>query len=142
MPEWQKMRNVQPELFGGPQRFEVYAQPASVVDGIIQAWELEALAELFPGGILQRDMLGSYRSSTAQGMMKAFNFLDSPILGKMTPCLQLTDTDIARRLKVLAEKEKELIRQELQLKAMQEKVPAYLVMKVPEIWRICSRTAL
>ena len=34
---------------------------------------------------------------------------------------------------------KEELRTELQLKALQEKVKPQLVMKVPEIWRICSR---
>ena len=139
MPEWQRIRNENPGLFEGPQAFEVYAQPAAVVDGIIQGWQLQALSQRFPGGILQRDMLGSYRSAAAQASMKALNWIDSPILGKMTPCLQLTDTDLARRLKVFAEQEKELLRQELVVKARTEKVKPYLVMKVPEVWRICSR---
>ena len=142
MPEWQRLRNQHPEMFEGPQRFEVFAQPAAVVYGIIQAWQLEDLAKLFPGGLLQRDMLGSYRSAQSQAMMKFLNFVDAPIVGKMTPCLQLTDTDCARKLKVLAEVEKETLRQELKLKAMMERTPEKLVMKPPEIWRICSRTAI
>ena len=140
MPEWQKIREHNPALFEGIQGFEVYAQPAAVVDGIIQAWQLQALSMKFPGGVLQRDMLGSYRSAAAQAMMKALNWIDSPILGKMTPCLQLTDTDLAHKLKAFAEKEKELLRVELEVKALKEKVKPDLAMKVSEVWRICYRT--
>ena len=130
------MRLLSPELFQGPQAFEVYGQPAAVVDNIIAGWQLEALSEHFPGGILQRDMLGSYRSASSQATMQALNWIDSPILGKMTPVLQLTDTDLARRLKVHAEKEKDHLRQLLKLKAMKEGVRPSFVMKAPEVWRI------
>ena len=138
---WMQMRRQFPELFEGPQAFEVYGQPAAVVDNIIAAWQLEALSEQFPGGILQRDMLGSYRSSSSQATMQALNWIDSPILGTMTPVLQLTDTDLARRLKVHAEQETDHLRQLLKLKAMKEGVRPSFVMKVPEVWRIVSRTA-
>ena len=140
MPEWQRIREEAPGLFEGIQGFEVYAQPVAVVDGIIQGWQLQALSMKFPGGVLQRDMLGSYRSAAAQAMMKALNWIDSPIFGKMTPCLQLTDTDLAHKLKAFAEKEKEQLRVELEVKALKEKVKPDLVMKVSEVWRICYRT--
>ena len=141
MPEWRYLRTQFPDAFRGPQAFEVYSQPAAVVDNIIAGWQLEALSEKYPGGILQRDMLGSYRSAPSQAMMQALHWIDSPILGKMTPVLQLTDTDLARRLKVLAEKEKDLLRQLLKLKAEQAGRRPDYVMKAPDVFRIIARTA-
>ena len=51
MPEWQALRNKHPELFEGPNAFEVYAQDSAVVDNSIAGWQLEALSEHYPGGI-------------------------------------------------------------------------------------------
>ena len=49
-------------------------------------------------------MLGSYSSASSQARMKALNWNGSLIVwAKLTPVLQLTDTDMARRLKIIAE---------------------------------------
>jgi hypothetical protein len=102
MLAWQTLRWKRPELFEG---LSVMAQPAAVVDNIIQAWQLEELGDQYPCSICQRDMLGSYRSASSQKAMQVIGMLDAPILGKMTAVLQVTDTDIARPLKVIAAKE-------------------------------------
>ena len=51
----QRSREEAPGLFEGTQGFEVYAQPAAVVDGIIQGWQLQALSMKFPGADFCRD---------------------------------------------------------------------------------------
>ena len=73
--------------------------------------------------------------------MQALNWIDSPILGNLTPVLQLTDTDLARRLKVHAEEEKDQLRQLLRHKALKEGVRPTFVMTTPEVFRIVARTA-
>jgi hypothetical protein len=137
MLAWQTLRRKRPGLFEG---LSVMAQPAAVVDNIIQAWQLEELGDQYPCSICQRDMLGSYRSASSQKAMQVIGMLDAPILGKMTAVLQVTDTDIARPLKVIAAEEKEALRAELKLKAVQEGVKESFVCKAPEVMRIVARS--
>ena len=115
---WRTLRQSRPDLF---EAVKIYQQPAAVVDSIIQAWMVEELGERYPSSLCQRDMLGSYRCLSSVEAMQVVNMLDSAIAGKMTPVLQMTDTDFARRLKVLGQQAKEEVRQELKLKAIQEK---------------------
>ena len=106
VPQWQALRRQHPEWFEGDSGIEVFAQPSAVVDSIIQGWQIESLGRRYPLTICQKDMLGSYRSASSQEMMQVVHMLDAPILGKMTPVLQVTDTDVARLLKVIADSEK------------------------------------
>ena len=76
-----------------------------------------------------------------QALMKALNWVDSPIPGKMAAVLQLTDTYLARRLKVHAEREKDELRQVLSMKALKEHVRPNYAMQAADIWRIVRGTA-
>ena len=121
MKSWREVRAKAPHLFEG---IEVMQQPAAVVDTVINQWALEDLGSRYPVSIWQRDMLAATRSSQAKATMQVINQIEANIMGKMTPVLQLTDTDFARQLKAISEEVKDEVRQELKLKAMQAKVPA------------------
>ena len=121
MKTWRELRVKAPHLFEG---IEVMQQPAAVVDTVINQWALEDLGSRYPVSIWQRDMLAATRSAKAKATMQVINQIEANIMGKMTPVLQLTDTDFARQLKAISEEIKDEVRQELKLKALQEKVPA------------------
>ena len=133
MKTWREVRFKAPHLFEG---IEVMQQPAAVVDTIINQWALEDLGSRYPVSIWQRDMLAATRSAQAKATMQVINQIEANIMGKMTPVLQLTDTDFARQLKAISQEVKDEIRQELKLKAIQEKVPASYTCFAYEVLKI------
>ena len=137
MLPWRQLRCKSPELFAG---ISLMAQPAAVVDSIIQGWQLEELGESYPCSICQRDMLGSYRAMCSEQAIQVICMLDAPILGKMTPVLQVTDTDVARPLKLIAAEEKEKLRAELKAKAVKERVQESFVCRAPEVMKVVARS--
>ena len=84
-------------------------------------------------------MLAASSNVQAKAAMQVIGQLEASVMGKMTPVLQVTDTDVARLLKVIAEEVKDEVRQELKMKALKEKIPAtyrcfaYEVLKILKV---------
>ena len=96
MKKWVELRSKCPEMFVG---FSIVQQPAAVTDGAVQHWRIRELSAQYGRSIWQRDTLATHMTSEAYQSMSLGWMLQSLILGKMTPVLQLTvqltDTDIA-----------------------------------------------
>jgi len=110
-----ELRKIKPELFKG---LVVYQQPAAFVDEIIQAWMIRDSAERVPQAIHQRDLFAAALTKSSRDGMKLAQQLESFIAPKMTPVLQLTDTDIAFILKRVADQTKAQISRELRARAL------------------------
>ena len=92
MAGYVELRKEHPELFVG---ITLMQQPAAFLDGVIHQWRLEDLAERYGRSIFQRDTLRTHMTKQAHEAMATAWMLQSLIAGKMTPVLQLTDTDFA-----------------------------------------------
>ena len=92
MKKWVELRSKCPEMFVG---LSVMQQPAAVTDGVVQHWRIQELSAQYGRSIWQRDTLATHMTSEAYQSMSLGWMLQSMILGKRTPVLQLTDTDIA-----------------------------------------------
>ena len=102
---------------------QVYAQPAAVIDGIVQVWILKDLGKEFPASIWQRDIVGAAMTVEAKEAMSLIGQIPAFIAGKMTPVLQVTDTDFAFRLKVFIRQEMDVLRDALRQKAKLQGLP-------------------
>ena len=87
---WQRMRDV---------GIEIYLQPAGFEDGIITKWKIEKQGQRFAVSIGVRDLFGGCLADSTKQAQNAISQLASHIAGKMGCALQLTDTDVAMRLK-------------------------------------------
>ena len=92
METFVKLRKKSPELF---EDFEVYTQPAAVVDGIIQGWMLEEQAASFPCSVWCRDMLAAGHSTNVRLVQALCQQIGTSVKGGVTPLVQLTDTDFS-----------------------------------------------
>ena len=91
-------------------KFDIYQQPAGFCDGVIVSWTAEARAAEVPQCLHVRD---AFAAGWAESSMRA-NFLCQSlqvmIAGKMTPVMQLTDTDVSAVMKRASElKKKEIL---------------------------------
>ena len=96
MQGWRDIRSNHPELLKG---LSVTQQPAATMDNIIMSWVIEEEADEFPISYWQRDMLACGHSPETSGVLRTCNQMQTPIAGKMTTYLQLTDTDFAKQFK-------------------------------------------
>jgi len=87
---WDKMRKL---------NMEVYLQPAGFEDGVITKWKIEKQGKRFAVSIGVRDLFGGGLAESTKQAQMVINQLASSIAGKMGCALQITDTDIAMRLK-------------------------------------------
>ena len=83
---------------------EVFQQPAGFVDEIIMVWHLQLQAKRYPQCLHQRDLFAASLTETSQKACYLGQQVQTFIAGKMTPALQLTDTDVSRPLKAKAER--------------------------------------
>jgi len=118
-----ELRKEKPEAFKG---LVVYQQPAAFVDEIIQAWMIKDSASRVPQAIHQRDLFAAALTQTSRNGMKLAQQLESFIAPKMTPVLQLTDTDIAFIMKRVADQTKGQIARELRARAVVDQEKAVL----------------
>ena len=114
MKGWRTIRHEAPEALEG---ITVMQQPAAFLDGVIHLWSLEDLAARYGRSVWQRDALATHSTAEAEAAMQAGWQIQALIQGGMTPVLQITDTDLARLLKVYAVEAKEEIRADLHSKA-------------------------
>ena len=101
-----ELRKSNPELF---KDLVVMAAPAGFMTEVTQVWAIEDVYERCGQTVHQRDMLGSAMAATARKAMQLCQSIPTWIAGKMTPALQLTDTDVAHRLKAFARREKQRV---------------------------------
>ena len=117
MYEVVELRKRSPELFVD---LVVFQQPAAFMDEIIQTWVIQDSADRIPQGIHQRDLFAAALTKTCRDAMKLAQQIPAWVAPKMTPVLQLTDTDIAFILKQCAEIRKREIARELRAAAKAE----------------------
>ena len=103
MHELVEMRKKRPELF---EDLVIMQQPAAFSDEIIEKWIIEDAALRVPQGLHQRDLFAAALTENAMKAMQLAQQIPCWIAPKMTPVLQLTDTDIAWPLKRHADREK------------------------------------
>ncbi len=82
-------------------------KPAAFVDHVIFKRSLGDLAARYPRSVWRRDTLQTRLSVESQEVFAARWMIQVCVAGKMTPCLQLTDTDCAYLFKVEASRIKE-----------------------------------
>ena len=92
MKKWVELRSKCPEMFVG---LSIMQQPAAVTDSVVQHWRIQELSAQYGRSIWQRYTFATHMTSEAYQSMSLGWMLRSLFLGKMTPVLQLTDTDLA-----------------------------------------------
>ena len=101
---WERMRKV---------CIEVYLQPAGFEDSVITKWKVEKQAQRHAVSIGVRDLFAGGLAESTKQCQFACDQLDTHITGKMGCALQITDTDVAMRLKNKSGKELTDLRVEL-----------------------------
>ena len=117
MRSWRLLRRDKPEWF---KKVQVYQQPSGFVDGVIQSWMIEDLAESVGPAVWQRDCFAAAFTASSRQSMFAGHQIPCTIAPKMTASLQLTDTDFAKSFKAAARLESEAIQMEERRKAKAE----------------------
>jgi hypothetical protein len=92
---------------------EIYQQPAGFEDAVIACWKIERQGEVYICSMGLRDLFGGGLAECSREMMCVVSQLAAWIWGKMTAAMQVTDTDVAMRLKAKASQVQERIRVEL-----------------------------
>ena len=114
MKSWVELREKHPELFSN---ITLMQQPAAWLDDVIHCWSLEELSQQFPQALWQRDVLATHCSQGTQDALMWCQQLQSIIAGKMTPVLQLCDTDMGFPLKASMRRAHEKLQSKLKLKS-------------------------
>ena len=110
MKGWRKLRSQNPELF---EKLTVMQQPAAFVDSIIYVWSSEEMAEKYSQSIWVRDCFAAAFSPAAAAAGSLAQSLPSFVAAKMTPILQLTDSDFSARFKAAATRAKMELRSKI-----------------------------
>ena len=136
MKSWRDLRDQRPDLFEG---ISLMQQPAAVVDSVITTWSIMEMAEKYPSILWQRDLSGGGGfSMQAKQAMRLAGQVPAWIAGKMTACLQITDTDFAFRLKAFATEAKLQMRTQLQASSLQAGMESGLRCGAFEILKIIT----
>ena len=90
--QYVELRNKFPELFT---KLVVMFSPSACVDEVIYCWDLEDLSNRFPQMLETRDLMGAPATPTSKIAKRAVSCIAAWISPGMTPCGQLTDTDLA-----------------------------------------------
>ncbi len=107
MRSFVQLRSTHPKLFDD---ISVLQQPAAFLDGALHSWRLLELQRLYPHSSWQRDSLQTPLTEEALKSSAMCHQILSLIQGKMTPVLQLTDTDFAFLFKAKATAAKERLK--------------------------------
>ena len=89
---------------------EIYQQPAGFEDSVITRWKLEKQSQAASCSIGLRDMFAGALSDSALNASAALGQLPVFIRGKMTAAVQVTDTDVAFRLKAKVRRMQQALR--------------------------------
>lgn len=110
MRSYVELRKKEPNLF---LNLEVFQQPAAYMDEITTVWAIEDLAQRCPQAVHQRDLFAAALGDTCKKAMQLTQVIPSWIASKMTPVLQLTDTDVAYPLKAAAVRAKGVLSRQM-----------------------------
>ena len=110
MRSYVELRKLEPNLFSS---LEVFQQPAAYMDEITTVWAIEDLARRCPQAVHQRDLFAAALGDTCKKAMQLTQVIPTWIASKMTPVLQLTDTDIAYPLKAAAARAKGVLSRQM-----------------------------
>ena len=129
---------------GGPEFFdqlkaagiECYQQPAGFEDTIITGWKLELQGRKYVCSIGLRDLFGGALSADSREHMSLIGQVPAWVMGKMTAAVQVTDTDVAMRLKARSREAHDKMRLELLKLAEAEGTRAVFKMTVYEVLRV------
>ena len=116
--------------------WEVFGQPAAVVDSIIQTWMLQSQQESFPCSIWTRDMLNASQNADVQTVQKLCQQLHTQVKGGVTDLIQITDTDMSMSLKSSLRQAQEEERRRMKEHAKAEGRPVSFKCGVEEMARI------
>ena len=114
----------------------IMQQPSGFVDKHIMKWHLEKQGERYTCSLCQRDLFTGAYCEESRLAMATINQLSSWVWGKMSACLQLTDTDAAQPFKSFANKAQHELRRELRAKAEREGTHAVFKQGTYEILRV------
>ncbi len=104
---WRDLRDHgTPEQRAMLEKLSIMSQPAGFTDGVIVSWIIEELAEQSPQCLHLRDAYAAAASESAVRASFLSHQIRVTIAGKMTPVLQVTDTDLAAPLKRAIERVK------------------------------------
>ena len=113
MQHWRDLRDKgTPEEKELISQFEIMQQPAGYCDSIIMSWITEMRAEEVGQCIHVRDAFGGGWSLSSMRANFICSSVSALIAGKMTPVLQLTDTDVAAPMKKASDRMKQKIMSE------------------------------
>ena len=135
MKSYVELRKKEPELF---KDLVIFQQPAAYMDEITTTWAIQDLASRCPQAVHQRDLFASALGDTCKKAMQLTQVIPTWIASKMTPVLQLTDTDVAFPLKAAAERAKAELSREMRREAELRKTRASFVCGVREIVKIAA----
>ena len=114
-------------------------QPAAFLNGVLHKWALEDQAKL-GSSLFQRDSLATTMSAQALQNMGLAWQLQAIVAGKMTPVLQLTDTDFAYLFKSNLAKAKAKLQQELKAAASRKGTRASMKCGLYEMMRLLQES--
>ena len=89
---WQKMHNL---------NIRFYQQPAGFEDSIISCYKVKEQGTQYPCSIGCRDMFSGGLSQETRNQMHLFQQIGHWMRGKVTPCIQITDTHVVRIMKLV-----------------------------------------
>ena len=104
-------------------------------------WHLEHQALRYPCTLAMRDLFTGAYCEESRLVMSAINQLPSWVWGKMTPVMQLADTDAVRPFKMFSNDAHHKLRRELRAKADSEGALPIFKQGIDEILRVTD-TAL
>ncbi len=131
-----ELRKTRPEIFEG---LVIMQQRAAYMDEITTIWSIIDLAKRVPQAVHQRDLFSAALGDTAKKAMQLSHHIPTWIASKMTPVLQLTDTDFAFPCKRAAAAAKTELAREMRSAAVKENVKATFKCGVEEIVYIAHK---
>jgi hypothetical protein len=94
------------------QFIDIFQQPSGFEDAIISKWIIEIQGKHYPVSLHQRDMFTGCLTESSRGAMFLAQQFPSWIAGKMTPCCQITDSDVVFPVKAQAKIAEDNVRRE------------------------------
>jgi hypothetical protein len=101
MQALRKLRAKHPEMLA---KLDIMSQPAATMDGVLMTWVIEEQALRMPVSLALRDCLGASFVREVSLAKRAGMQIESNVAAKLTATLQVTDTDVSRKLKAIVRK--------------------------------------
>ena len=120
LKSWVELRRSSAEVRTMLESIEVMQQPSGFADSVIVQWHLEAQSKRYPQAIHQKDLFAAALCEASKKASWLAHQVLTWIAGKMTSCLQLTDTDLAFPLKAAASRSKDRVKREMRDQASME----------------------